>query len=69
LRALSKYEWFVNDERLVDETNSVLHLRNAQPAQGGEYHVRAFNDFGSVTSQVATVTVLSAPADVGVLEP
>ncbi|MBI5385381.1 MAG: lamin tail domain-containing protein [Verrucomicrobia bacterium] len=57
------YQWWFNGTNAVlGGTESLLTLSNAQPAQAGGYHVIVSNIVGSVTSQVATLTVtLSEP--------
>jgi hypothetical protein len=51
------YQWNFNGASLLDATNSTLALVNVQPEQSGEYRVIVTNSIGSVTSQVATLTV------------
>ncbi len=52
------YQWTFNGASLTNATNSALSFTNVQPAQAGGYRVIVANQFGSVTSQVATLTVL-----------
>ena len=42
----------------LESTGPTISLPNAQPGDGGEYFVVVQNSAGSVTSQVAVVTVL-----------
>ena len=51
------YQWYRNGVALAGATNATLTLNNAQPANAGNYTVVVSNAFGSVTSQVATLTV------------
>jgi hypothetical protein len=43
-------------------TNSILTITNIQPANAGNYWVVASNSVGTVTSAVATVTVVGVPS-------
>ncbi len=58
------YQWFKGDAGLSDSEaisgaqTPTLTLRNVIFADGGEYSVRITNAFGSVTSQVATLSVV-----------
>jgi len=63
------YQWFFNQTNLLaNADDTTLSLTNVQPAQAGGYSVLVNNVAGSVTSVVATLTVvmptelLSAPA-------
>ena len=53
------YQWYKSTLLLPGATGSVLTLSNIQPADSGGFWVVASNPSGSVTSQVATVTVLT----------
>ncbi len=55
------YQWSFNDTPLLDETNASLQLPNVQTSHAGDYVVAVANDWGSVTSTVATLTVLVPP--------
>jgi hypothetical protein len=61
------YQWRFNDSVLVGQTNSTLVLPNVQPGKSGAYSAVAANHFGSVTSQVATLTVIVPPTLVRVV--
>ena len=50
-------QWFFNNSPLPGQTNRWLALPNANPTQTGGYSIIVTNDFGAVTSRVATVTV------------
>lgn len=51
------YQWSHNGTNLEGGTSATLLLAKVQPAQEGGYSVVVSNDFGSVTSLVATLTV------------
>lgn len=56
------YRWRFNVTNTVPSaTNAILILSNAQPANAGNYTVVVTNSLGSVTSQVAVLTVHSLP--------
>ena len=52
------YQWYYNDAALPGGTNSSLTLLNITPAMQGGYFVVITNDYGSVTSSVAVLTVV-----------
>jgi uncharacterized repeat protein (TIGR02543 family) len=54
-------QWRFNDSNLAGATNGVLTLASAQPGNAGDYTVVVTNVVGSVTSAVATLTVLVPP--------
>jgi uncharacterized repeat protein (TIGR01451 family) len=56
-----QFQWFLNDEAVTGATNASLILTNVQSAQAGIYVVAVSNDFGSVLSDEATLTVLVPP--------
>ena len=51
------YQWRFNDADLIGMTNTFLMVTNVQRADGGNYIVVVTNLSGSVTSQVATLTI------------
>jgi len=51
------YQWRFHDADLVAMTNATLILTNVQRAEAGSYAVVVTNFSGSVTSQVATLTI------------
>ncbi|MBI5383402.1 MAG: immunoglobulin domain-containing protein [Verrucomicrobia bacterium] len=56
------YQWRFNNGNLPGATSANLTLANVQLANEGNYTVVVTNSFGSVTSQVATLTVLTGVA-------
>jgi len=59
---LLSYEWQYNGAIVSSAANATLRLDNVQPANAGDYTVIVENLAGSVTSKVATLTVLAPPA-------
>jgi hypothetical protein len=60
-----RYEWYFNNTTLLaGATNSSLAITNAQTTNGGGYSAVITNNFGSVTSAVAILT-LSEPLNPG----
>jgi hypothetical protein len=55
------YQWNFDGTAMSGDTNSWLTLTNVQPAQAGSYTVVVTNNAGSITSQVATLTVIIPP--------
>ena len=55
------YQWQQNGSNLVGATNNSLLLNDLVSSHSGPYRVIITNSFGSVTSQVAVLTVLPAP--------
>jgi hypothetical protein len=55
------FQWLFNSNVLASATNMSFTLTNVQPSKAGNYWVVVSNAFGVVTSQVATLTVLSPP--------
>jgi len=51
------YQWRFNDGDLIDMTNTALTVMNVQRANAGNYVVVVTHLSGSVTSQVATLTI------------
>jgi hypothetical protein len=51
-----QYQWYFNGAPLNGQTNNWLALMSLVPSQVGNYQVVITNNFGAVTSQVATVT-------------
>lgn len=55
------YLWHFNNVPLASQTNPHLVLETVQPADAGEYRVRATNAFGNLLSAPARLTVLVPP--------
>jgi len=51
------YQWYFNGAALSGQTNSILSLPGVATNQTGAYLVAVSSPYGSVTSQVATLTV------------
>jgi hypothetical protein len=56
-----RYQWYLDDLPLAGRTNSWLPITNTLPSHSGPYQVVAMNNFGAVTSTVATLTVTPPP--------
>ncbi|MEI7732189.1 MAG: immunoglobulin domain-containing protein [Verrucomicrobiota bacterium] len=52
------YQWFKNDFFIPEATNSVYSISNLLTSDSGVYHCIISNSYGSMTSIVATLTVL-----------
>ncbi len=52
------YQWRLNGTSIAGATGANLTLANVQPAHAGSYTVVVTNSLGSVTSSVATLTVV-----------
>jgi len=52
------YQWRFNGDNLSNQTNAVLVLAGVSPANAGHYDVVVANPSGSVTSALATLTVI-----------
>ena len=57
-----RYQWLCNATNLPNATNASLVISNAQAADSGLYAVIATDSYGSITSMVATLTVVAPPA-------
>ncbi len=53
-----RYQWQCNGTNMLSETNATLTLRSLQASDAGNYRVVVSNVYSSVTSAVATLTVL-----------
>jgi hypothetical protein len=53
--------WLANGQALAGATNASLALTNVQLSDAGSYMAVAANQAGTITSQVATLTVCAAP--------
>lgn len=58
-----RYQWRFNNTNLPGATNTLLSLLAVSTNQAGAYRVRVTNSVGSVTSAVATLTVLTGPTN------
>ncbi|MBU6399107.1 MAG: immunoglobulin domain-containing protein [Verrucomicrobia bacterium] len=58
------YSWLFAGTRIPGATNSTLTLFNPQSTNAGAYQVVVANSAGSVTSTVASVTVVPAPPQI-----
>ena len=56
-----QYQWWFNDAAIEGATNAALTLPGVGAASAGAFGVVVTNSLGSVTSQVAILTVLPAP--------
>ena len=59
------YQWSFNGTNLLEATNSVLVITNAQLSDAGDYAVEVANAFGSEDSSNAVLTVGEPPMIVG----
>ena len=55
------YQWRYEGADLSGQTGNSLALLNVQPTNAGNYSVLVSNAYGSVTSSIATLTVLTYP--------
>jgi subtilase family serine protease len=58
------YQWLFQGSALPGAGTSTLLLTNAQSGQAGDYSVVVTNSLGSVTSSVATLTVILIPPQI-----
>lgn len=56
-----RYQWYKGNQALPAETSNQLTLPSAQVSHEGAYSVQVSDDFGTVTSTAATLTVLQRP--------
>ncbi|HXJ57773.1 MAG TPA: immunoglobulin domain-containing protein [Verrucomicrobiae bacterium] len=56
-----QFQWQKDGNPVSGATNASLTLLNVQPTAAGRYQVAARNNYGDVTSAVATLTVLLPP--------
>lgn len=59
------YRWYKGGTLIATQSSSTLALGLASPIHNGSYYCVASNAYGTATSQVATITVLSVPPVVG----
>ncbi len=55
------YQWQLNGVAISSATNTTLNFSNVTGSQAGNYTVAITNSYGSVTSSVASLTVLPYP--------
>ena len=55
------FQWFLNQQSLAGKTNSFLTLTNLSEGQTGNVQVVISNAYGTATSRLAQLTVLSPP--------
>lgn len=55
------YQWFKNGNPFIGATANTLDIINARSSDADDYKVTITNEFGSVTSAKATLTVTPAP--------
>ncbi|MGA2177126.1 MAG: immunoglobulin domain-containing protein [Verrucomicrobiota bacterium] len=53
------YQWLINNTNISAATNSTYIVTNAQPADVGNYSVIITNSYGSLTSAVAALNVIT----------
>jgi alpha-tubulin suppressor-like RCC1 family protein len=56
-----QYQWQFNGVNVTDATNATLTLTNTSATNDGSYQVVITTDFGSITSSVATFTLVLPP--------
>lgn len=54
------YQWYFEGVAIPGASGATLSRTNVQPGDEGDYHVVVSNAYGSVTSAVATLTVVTA---------
>ena len=52
------YQWQLNGTNVARGTNALLNITNSQFTNGGNYAVVITNAYGSVTSSIATLTII-----------
>jgi uncharacterized repeat protein (TIGR01451 family) len=62
------YQWRFGNTPIPNATNRTLLLTNVQVSDSGDYSVVITNQYGSITSSNATVTVLSELDDQGIFQ-
>lgn len=64
LRLGARYQWFHGEEPIASATTASMLIRSVTSETAGSYHVVVTDDFGSVTSRVATVTMRDAQNEI-----
>ncbi len=54
------FQWFRDGDALAGATNPILNLENIRVVDEGDYSVRVSNSSGTVTSEVASLSVLAS---------
>jgi hypothetical protein len=67
--ASPSYQWRFNGDELLGETNSSLTLSNVSAGSAGTYAVRVSNEFGTVVSDDATLTLTNPPPPLILAQP
>jgi len=62
--AVPNYQWWKGTSRLNGETNASLNIASAQHTDAADYSVVVTNNFGAVTSSIATLTVIDGEPSV-----
>jgi hypothetical protein len=57
-----RYQWQFNTTDIPNATNATLVITNVQAANAGNYRAVVTNQFGTVTSATATLTVVAPPS-------
>ena len=60
------YQWYFNGTNVSGATNTLLNLTNVTSGNSGNYYVVVTNSFGSITSQLAVLTVTNGPFIMGI---
>jgi pectate lyase len=56
------YQWYFNDAPIADASTATHSVTDGQPEDAGDYFVVITNNAGSVTSRVASLTIVPVPA-------
>jgi len=56
-----QYQWYFNSALQANATNATLTINNVQTNNAGSYYVIVTNNYGSLTSSVAILTVIPPP--------
>lgn len=60
------YQWYHNDTEITGATTAAISIDALEEADAGDYYVVVTNHLGDTTSEVATLTVLSTAAYLGI---
>lgn len=66
-----QYQWLFKGQAIANATNASLTIKSASLSAGGDYSVRVSNAAGTMTSQIAALTVnrLNRPPTVSLVSP